>query len=129
MDEENRFPYVVGTILEQETGKRINSYNGGLSGNNSLHAIDLLVNKVIPLKPRVVVFMENINDLSTLLYEKTYWNKNNVRAPIETLVKGKLVGKLLKEMLIPNLNEAWRNFTKTVLPHEEDEFAKAHKRS
>ena len=127
VDEENRFPYVVGTILEQETGKRINSYNGGLSGNNSLHAIDLLVNKVIPLQPRVVVFMENINDLSTLLYEKTYWNKNNVRAPIETLVKGKLVGKMLKELLIPNLNEAWRNFTKTVMPHEEDEFAQAHK--
>ena len=69
---------------------------------------------MIPLQPRVVVFMENINDLSTLLYEKTYWNKNNVRAPIETLVKGKLVGKMLKEILIPNLNEAWRNFTKTV---------------
>ncbi len=125
VDEENRFPYVVGAILEQETGKKINAYNGGLSGNNSLHAIDLLVNKVVPLEPRVVVFMENINDLSTLLYEKTYWNKNNVRAPIETLVKSKLVGKLLKEMLIPNINEAWRNFAKTIFPHEEDEFAQA----
>jgi lysophospholipase L1-like esterase len=125
MEEENRFPYLVGTLLEKDTGKKINSYNGGLSGNNSLHAIDLLVNKVIPLKPQVVVFMENINDLSTLLYEKTYWNKNNVRSPLETLEKGKLVGKLLKEILIPNLNEAWRNFTKTVLAHEEDEFARA----
>ncbi|MCL4500525.1 MAG: SGNH/GDSL hydrolase family protein [Deltaproteobacteria bacterium] len=127
MDELNRFPYLAGVLLEKETGKRINSYNGGLSGNNSLHAIDLLVNKVIPLHPRVVVFMENINDLSTLLYKKTYWNKNNVRAPMETLVKSKLAGKMLKEMLIPNLNEAWRNFTKTLSPHEEDEFAKAHK--
>jgi lysophospholipase L1-like esterase len=127
VDELNRFPYLTGVLLEKETGKKINSYNGGLSGNNSLHAIDLLVNKVIPLHPRVVVFMENINDLSTLLYEQTYWNKNNVRAPVETLVKKKLVGKLLKEMLIPNLNEAWRNFTRTVLPHEEDEFARAHK--
>jgi lysophospholipase L1-like esterase len=127
MDELNRFPYLVGALLEKETGKKINAYNGGLSGNNSLHAIDLLVNKVIPLQPRVVVFMENINDLSTLLYQKTYWSKNNVRAPIETLVKAKLVGKLLKEMLIPNLNEAWRNFTKMVWPHEDDEFAQAHK--
>ena len=127
MEELNRFPYLVGVLLEKETGKKINSYNGGLSGNNSLHAIDLLVNKVIPLKPRLVVFMENINDLSTLLYRKTYWNKNNVRAPIETLVKRKLVGKLLKEMLIPNLNEAWRNFTSTVWGHEDDEFAQAHK--
>lgn len=125
VDEDNRFPYVVGTLLEKETGRKINSYNGGLSGNNSLHAIDLLVNKVIPLQPRVVVFMENINDLSTLLYEKTYWNKNNVRAPIETLAKSKLAGKMLKEMLIPNLNEAWRHFTKALFSHEEDEFAGA----
>jgi len=127
MEERNRFPYLVGVLLEKETGKRINSYNGGFSGNNSLHAIDLLVNKVIPLEPRVVVFMENINDLSTLLYRKTYWNENNVRAPIETLVKRKLLGKMLKELLIPNLNEAWRNFTTTVWGHEDDEFAQAHK--
>ena len=127
MDEENRFPYVVGAILEQQTGKKINSYNGGLSGNNSLHAIDLLVNKVIPLQPRVVVFMENINDLSTLLYKKTYWSSNNVRAPLETLEKGKLLGKLLKELLIPQLNEAYRNFKGSVFSQEEDEFA--HDRS
>ena len=123
MDELNRFPYQVGAILEQETGKRINSYNGGLSGNNSLHAIDLLLNKVIPMHPRVVVFMENINDLSTLLYEKTYWSRHTTRAPLETLKKVKLVGKLLKEILIPNLNFAYRNLKKTVFPHEEDEFA------
>ncbi len=128
MDEENRFPYVVGTILEQQTGRKINSYNGGLSGNNSLHAIDILVNKVVPLKPRLVVFMENINDLSTLLYQGTYWSSNNVRSPLETLIKTKLVGKLLKEILIPNLNEAWRNFKGTVFPHEGDEFAQAHKK-
>jgi len=125
MGELNRFPYLTGAILEQETGRKINSYNGGLSGNNSLHAIDLLVNKVIPLKPRVVVFMENINDLSTLLYQKTYWSENNVRAPLETLVKAKLVGKLLKEMLIPHLNEAWRNLSRTMFLREEDEFAQA----
>jgi hypothetical protein len=123
MDEENRFPYVVGAILEQQTGKKINSYNGGFSGNNSLHAIDLLVNKVIPLEPRVAVFMEDINDLSTLLYKQTYWSSNNVRAPLETLEKGKLLGKLLKELLIPQLNEAYRNFKGSVFSQEEDEFA------
>jgi lysophospholipase L1-like esterase len=125
MDEENRFPYQVGVLLEQETGRRLNSYNAGLSGNNSLHALDLLLNKVIPLHPRVVVFMENINDLSTLLYEKTYWSRNTTRAPLETLQKVKLVGKLLKEILIPNLNFAYRNLKKTVFPREEDEFAQA----
>jgi len=125
VDEDHRFPYVVGKILEQETGAKINAYNGGMSGNNTLHAIDILINKVIPLKPDVVVFMENINDLSTLLYEGTYWNKNSARSPLETLKKRQLVGKLLKEIYIPNLNNAYRNLKKTLAGKEEDEFAGA----
>jgi lysophospholipase L1-like esterase len=125
MDADHRFPYVVGQILKQETGARINSYNGGMSGSNSLNAIDILINKVIPLKPDVVVFMENINDLSTLLYEGTYWNRRTPRSPLETLNKRPLVGKLLKEMFIPNLNNAYRNLKKTLSGKEEDEFAGA----
>ena len=125
VDEENRFPYVVGTLLEQETGKKINSYNGGMSGLNSLQCLDILLNKVIPLKPRVVVFMEDINDLSTLLYEGTYWSQNTTRAPIETLKKTKLLGKLLKEILIPNLNYAYRNLRSMVESAHGDEFAAA----
>jgi lysophospholipase L1-like esterase len=125
VDEDHRMPYVAGLILEQETGARINSYNGGMSGNNSLNAIDLLVNKVIPLKPDVVVFMENINDLSTLLYEGTYWSKQKTRSPLETLKKRDLVGKLLKEIFIPNLNSAYRTMRKALSRKEEDEFAGA----
>jgi lysophospholipase L1-like esterase len=125
VDEDHRFPYVTGRILEEETGAKINSYNGGMSGANSLNAIDLLINKVIPLKPEVVVFMENINDLSTLLYEGTYWNKGTARSPLETLKKWQMVGKLLKEMFIPNLNYAYRNLKKTLSGKEEDEFAGA----
>jgi lysophospholipase L1-like esterase len=125
VDEEHRFPYVTGRILGEDTGAKINSYNGGMSGSNSLNAIDLLINKVIPLKPDVVVFMENINDLSTLLYEGTYWNRGTARSPLETLKKRQLVGKLLKEIFIPNLNYAYRNLKKTLSGKEEDEFAGA----
>jgi lysophospholipase L1-like esterase len=123
MDPDHRFPYLVGRILEKETGEKINSYNGGMSGINSLHAIDLLVNKVVPLHPQVVVYMENINDLSTLLYERTYWNKNNVRSPLETLKKKQWVGKLLKEMLFPELNQAYKNFKESLERRAPDEFA------
>lgn len=125
VDEDRRFPYVVGEILEQETGKKINSYNGGMAGNNALHAIDILVNKVIPLEPQIVVYMENINDLSTLVYEGTYWNQNTSRSPLETLKKRKLVGKLLKEIFIPNLNKAYKDFNAAVFRAPEDEFAHA----
>ena len=123
VDEDHRMPYVAGQILERETGDKINSYNGGMSGNNSLNAIDILINKVIPLKPDVVVFMENINDLSTLLYEGTYWNNNKARSPIETLKKRPLVGKLLKEIFIPNLNYAYKTMKKSLFRPTEDEFS------
>jgi lysophospholipase L1-like esterase len=125
VDPDHRFPYLVGKILEQGTGAKINSYNGGMSGNNTLNAIDILVNKVIPLEPNVVVYMENINDLSTLLYEGTYWNKNTARSPLETLKKRQLVGKLLKEIFIPNLNQAYRKLKKSMAREKEDEFAGA----
>ncbi len=125
VDEDQRFPYLVGKILEEETGEKINSYNGGMSGNNTLHAIDLLLNKVIPLHPQVVVFMENINDLSTLLYEGTYWNKHTARSPIETLKKTQLVGKLLKEILFPELNQAYRNLKERLASQPWDEFISA----
>ena len=125
MDADHRFPYVVGRMLERQTGAKINAYNGGMSGINTLQAIDLLVNKVIPLNPQVVVFMENINDLSTLLYEGTYWNQHSARAPLETLKKKGLAVKLLKEIFIPNLNNAYRGLRKRLEEHEEDEFAGA----
>ncbi len=125
VDPDHRFPYVVGNILERETGAKINSYNGGMSGNNTLNAIDILINKVIPLHPQVVVYMENINDLSTLLYSGTYWNERTARSPMETLKKRQLVGKLLEEIFIPNLNNAYRKLKKSLAREEEDEFAGA----
>jgi hypothetical protein len=63
VDEDQRFPHLAGQLLEQKTGKKITSINSGVGGNNSLHSIDVLLNKIIPIKPDVVVMMHNINDL------------------------------------------------------------------
>ncbi len=87
VDEPYRFPYLSGRILEQKTGKKINAYNAGKSGNNSIHSINNLLNKIAPLNPHIVVRMENINDLSTLLYEATYWNKNRSRSNLACFSK------------------------------------------
>lgn len=81
VDELNRFPYLVGRLLEKENIK-VNSYNSGVSGNNTLHLMNILLNKIIPYNPEVVVMMENINDLVILLYEGDYWNKNIYKGPI-----------------------------------------------
>jgi hypothetical protein len=57
VDEDNRFPYLVGRLLERETHLKVNSYNAGRSGNNTLHCLNILLNKVVNLKPDIVVLM------------------------------------------------------------------------
>jgi len=71
VDEENRFPYLVGRLVENKTGLRTDSYNAGKGGNTSLHSLDVLLNKVILLKPDVTIMMHNVNDLAVLLFKKT----------------------------------------------------------
>ena len=79
----NRFPYVVGRLLEEKTGLKVNSYNSGRAGNHTLHSINILINEVIPLKPDRVVLMHALNDMTILLYERSYWNNHRTRAPIK----------------------------------------------
>jgi lysophospholipase L1-like esterase len=112
VDEDLRFPYLVGRWLERDAHLKVNSYNAGRSGNNTLHCLNILLNKVVNLKPDIVVLMENINDLAILMYEKTYWNTNPSRSPIqERLPAFKTVGQdlrqtfyLVRDLTIPNLS-------------------------
>lgn len=99
--ESERFPYLTGRILEKKTGKKINSYNAGKSGNNSIHSINNLINKIAPLNPNIVVHMETINDLSTLLYEASYWNRNASRSNLACFNK--------KRSSLRNFRNEWDN--------------------
>lgn len=105
VSEESRFPFQVGLLLNRETNRKINVYNSGVSGNHTYHAIDLLINKIVPMQPRYAVLMECINDWTTLLFEGTYWNKNptrsliidpNMKAPISDDEWQAIRGKQLK---------------------------------
>ncbi len=94
VDEDKRFPALTGKLLETSNSKKINAINAGVSGNNSMHSINILLNKIVPMNPDIAVLMHNINDLSVLLHEKTYWNSNDHRSllveedhSIKTLVK------------------------------------------
>jgi len=128
VDESKRFPYVVGRLLEEETGKKINSFNGGKSGNTSFHFITTLLGKVIPLKPDVVIMMENINDLSVLLLEKSYWNNNPTRGPLLTILPDDhfwlyYIFKGFKNLLIKHFyDEAW-GVIDSIRKPPPDEFA------
>lgn len=130
VDEENRFPYLAGRLMEKNYNLKVNSYNAGRSGNNSLHSINVLVNKVLPLKPDVVVMMHNINDLAILLYEKTYWNKHPSRSPIiekpptfKTVGKDlEEMGRLIRDLTFPNLSAELHKIFHLGLKSQADEF-------
>jgi hypothetical protein len=132
VSEEHRFPYLAGVLLEQQTGIKINSYNAARSGNNSLHSLDILLNKVIPINPDIVVMLHNINDLVVLLYESSYWNPKSSKSVIFDINKEIDANfyKIIRDRYIPNLAAAMRNFDKSLRSlyksdkKSSDEFAK-----
>lgn len=114
IEEQNRFPYLVGVLLEQKTGLKINSYNSANSGNDSLHSLNILLNKVLPIRPNIVVMMHNINDLAVLMHYKSYWHNNPTRSTIiidssksAAFVNFKTAATdifvILKNLLVPHL--------------------------
>jgi lysophospholipase L1-like esterase len=130
VDEDQRFPYLVGRLLERDTRLKVNSYNAGRSGNNTLHCLNILLNKIVNLKPDIVILMENINDLAILMYEKTYWNTNPSRSPIqERLPTFQTVGQdlrqtfyLVRDLTFPNLSREMKKIFAFAGKTKGDEF-------
>lgn len=83
--ENNRFPYLTGQLIEEKTNKQINSYNAGVSGNSSIHSLDILLNKIIPKKPDIVVIMHAVNDYAILAYDHSYWPVGTPRSELITI--------------------------------------------
>jgi len=103
VEENKRFPYVVGKKIEEQTGLKVNSFNAGMYGNNTLHSINILLNKIIPMKPDIIFMMHNINDLHILMHEQTYWNNNSTRSPILSVDYKTGVLRKIKNATFPNL--------------------------
>lgn len=130
VDEENRFPYLVGRLIEKSIGLNTNSYNSGVSGNNSLQSINILLNKVIPLKPDIVIICHNSNDLSPLLYEKSYWPDNPSRSTIVVSTPSmRGVLREIKNIMFPNLYGELNNiFHFNIVNKIKDEFTLKRRR-
>lgn len=77
IDPESRFPHVVARLLTDSAGVPSVAFNAGRSGNTSLHSLINLIGKGLPIRPDVVVVMENINDLVRLAYVGTYAGMNS----------------------------------------------------
>ena len=74
VDEKTRFPHLAGRELEKRLPAKVNGYNMGMSGNHSMHSNHILLAKVLPLQPDMVVLMHCINDLNILTYTGSYWS-------------------------------------------------------
>lgn len=110
VDEDSRFPYRAGALLSQRFNKKINAYNSAKRANNSMHSLDILLNKILPMHPGVVVLMDNINDVNILLLSagQSYWSARGARSLIEvqelTLDRwGQLAGSI-KASVFPGIS-------------------------
>lgn len=118
VSEEKRFPHLVAKLLTTN-GKTVNGINSGVSGNDSLNSINIFLNKILPLQPDIAVLMHNINDLSLLMHEGSYWNQNPYRSPI--VYEEKSAKRFIKSVF-PNTYEFLFRIKSSLSGHI-DEFA------
>jgi hypothetical protein len=76
-DELHRFPYLAGRNIESKTGFRVNSYNAGVSGAHTMHGVNILTNKLAPIKPNMIVSMYGLIDLGAFLLHGAYWENRS----------------------------------------------------
>ncbi|MFC4260123.1 GDSL-type esterase/lipase family protein [Marinobacter lacisalsi] len=65
--------------------------NGGYSGSTSLHLINIILNKVIPLYPDYVVVFVPTNDQRIQSLENGYWCRDSRLSPLVPLGRGKIL--------------------------------------
>ncbi|MBM3517900.1 MAG: SGNH/GDSL hydrolase family protein, partial [Alphaproteobacteria bacterium] len=114
---ENRFPFLVGRLLEQRLGIRVNSLNAAKSGNNTLHSIIVLTAKLLPLRPDFVLLTHNMNDLGVLATYGSYWNDSKDYAPVVQSAHGiEAAFRGLRDALIPRTYRAVKRLVRRPAP-------------
>ncbi len=82
LSETERLPFLTGHLLEKSLGLKINTYNSAKQGNNTLDAINILLNKLAPLKPSAAILLPGCEDLERLWQYGTYWPPNPPASPL-----------------------------------------------
>jgi len=127
VDEPKRFPYLVAVQLENQYGIKVNAFNGGTAGNNSLHSINKLLNVVAPKRPDIIFLMESVNDLNTLLFFGSYWSgatRGNLMHTDADAGLGYFTYRLKvsASQLIPGYFTLMKRMKDRFIPFESDEF-------
>lgn len=82
VDEDKRINAVIEEMMPD-----FKVLNGGYSGATSLHLVNIIVNKVIPLNPDYIVFFTPTNDQRVQTVDNGYWNKDFRLSPMVPLSK------------------------------------------
>lgn len=132
VDEDKRFPYRVQENLNN-LGEKVKTINAGVGGTNSYHGYLSLITKGMKVKPDVILFMYNGNDISLLSKTGSYHSApvqrkliyDNKNKELHTKHRG-IFGTLrrIKDSLFPKL---WRLIRENILgfdilKYPEDEF-------
>jgi lysophospholipase L1-like esterase len=111
----NRFPDLAARKLEAALGLKVNGLNAGMAGNNSMHALALLIGKVLPLRPDFVVLMEAVNDVGVLSAHGSYWvKKGTLRFVVNERQSVSEAARLLTASLIPYTTEFVQSATRVI---------------
>lgn len=71
----------LGAVLERtlrEAGRTVDVLMGGISSCTTLHALNIFMNKCIPLHPTVLIYMSCGSDSEALCYDERYWLKDKL---------------------------------------------------
>jgi len=129
VDEGLRFPFLVSTLLKKTGGEQVRTLNAGYSGNNAMHSLIVILAKVLPYRPKFIVVMHNINDLSLLNKSGSYWLAPQSRALVQYSNKQRIsmlssLSLAVKDWLIPNSWQLVKPYVgKWFVPKLVDEFA------
>lgn len=86
VDEDKR----INAVLEG-LAPGFNVLNGGYSGATSLHLVNVIINKVVPVDPEYVVVFVPTNDQRVQAIESGYWNSDARLSPLIPLRKGEVL--------------------------------------
>jgi hypothetical protein len=111
VNEEYRWQSILERKLNE--GQRIPKLkiiNAGVSGNNSMHSTVNLIAKGLPLKPKFVVLMHNVNDYGLLRLSGSYWKSPVTHALLqikdETYLR--LIMIRIKDTFVPNIYDLYK---------------------
>lgn len=106
VNEPYRFPTLVGQILTEDLGRPIKAVNAGMSGNNTMHSTFSFMAKGLPMKPKYVVIMHNVNDWVQLARSGSYHSAPSSRKIMNSASEVSLKKyylKLFKDSFVPNI--------------------------